>query len=62
MDPLRDEGAAYGRKMNEAGVKAEVIMEKGMPHNFMQMDAILEGAKRYNRESIRALQEVFGRD
>lgn len=62
MDPLRDEGVAYGKKMNEAGSKAEVIVVKGVPHNFMQMDGILEGAKLYNRESIRALRQAFGQD
>lgn len=31
MDPLRDEGEAYGEKMNAAGSKAEVIRMKGMP-------------------------------
>jgi acetyl esterase/lipase len=60
MDPLRDEGEAYGRKMNEAGSKASVIQVKGVPHNFMQMDAILEGARFYNKASIRALREAFG--
>ncbi|KAK9775639.1 putative Esterase [Seiridium cardinale] len=60
MDLLRDEGEAYGRKMNEAGSKAEVIRVKGVPHNFMQMDAILEGGKQYNREAVRALREIFG--
>lgn len=59
MDPLRDEGEAYGKKMNEAGSIAEVIRVKGVPHNFMQMDAILDGAKLYNKECIRALRQAF---
>ncbi|PQE24653.1 AB hydrolase superfamily protein [Rutstroemia sp. NJR-2017a WRK4] len=60
MDPLRDEGEAYGRKMNEAGSRAEVIRMGGMPHTFMMMDDILEGGMRYNREAVRALGEVWG--
>lgn len=59
MDPLRDEGEEYGRRMNEAGSKAEVIRVKGAPHTFMQLDGILEIGQLYNRESIRALGDAF---
>ncbi|KAF7942773.1 uncharacterized protein EAE97_006227 [Botrytis byssoidea] len=59
MDPLRDEGNAYGEKMIAAGSHAEVICMKGMPHTFMVMDDILENGKRYNREAIRALAAVW---
>ncbi|KAK6608553.1 hypothetical protein H4I95_03933 [Botrytis cinerea] len=60
MDPLRDEGKAYGEKMITAGSHAEVICLKGMPHTFMMMDDILENGKRYNREAIRSLATVWG--
>ncbi|KAM0818343.1 putative Alpha/beta hydrolase fold-3 domain-containing protein [Seiridium cardinale] len=60
MDPLRDEGEAYGKKMNEAGSKAEMIRVKGAPHTFMIHDAVLEIGQMYNRESIRALAAAFG--
>ncbi|KAL7794644.1 esterase [Trichoderma afarasin] len=60
MDVLRDEGEAYGRKMNDAGSKAEIIRLKGAPHNFAHLDAILESGKTYNRKSIRALRHAFG--
>ncbi|KAK6609322.1 hypothetical protein H4I96_03253 [Botrytis cinerea] len=60
MDPLRDEGKAYGEKMITAGSHAEVICMKGMPHTFMMMDDILENGKRYNREAIRSLATVWG--
>ncbi|APA05881.1 hypothetical protein SS1G_01731 [Sclerotinia sclerotiorum 1980 UF-70] len=60
MDLLRDEGEAYGEKMNAAGSQAEVIRMKGMPHTFMAMDDILEDGKRYNREAIRALATAWG--
>ncbi|KAH8646241.1 putative esterase [Xylariales sp. PMI_506] len=61
MDPLRDEGEAYGKKMNEGGSKAEVIRVKGAPHTFMQLDGILEIGQLYNRESVRALGSAFGK-
>lgn len=34
MDPLRDEGKAYGEKMITAGSHAEVICMKGMPRMY----------------------------
>jgi acetyl esterase/lipase len=57
MDVLKDEGAAYGKKMNEAGSKAEVYMIKGACHLIAQLDDICEGGKEYNRVVIRALKE-----
>ncbi|RDW69291.1 hypothetical protein BP6252_08311 [Coleophoma cylindrospora] len=59
MDPLRDEGEAYGKKMNEAGSKAEIIRVPGVPHVFMQMDDFLEGGKLFNKLVIKALNEAF---
>jgi len=59
MDPLRDEGEAYGEKMIEAGSKATILRVKGVPHTFMQMDDILEGGKIYNREVVKALREAL---
>lgn len=56
LDPLRDEGEAYGRKMNAAGSVAEVIRIRGAPHVLMQMDAITEAGKLYNKEVVRALK------
>ncbi|KAH8891142.1 hypothetical protein GQ53DRAFT_865895 [Thozetella sp. PMI_491] len=60
MDPLRDEGEAYGKKMNEARSQAEFIRVKGAPHTFMQLGGILKIGRQYNRESVRALGQAFG--
>ena len=60
MDPLRDEGEAYGKKMKEAGSDAEVIRVKGAPHTFMQMDEILEIGQLYNKEALRGIGKAFG--
>jgi acetyl esterase/lipase len=38
MDPLRDEGEAYGAKMKEAGCQVEIVLFEGAPHTFMQLD------------------------
>ena len=41
-DPLRDEGEAYGTRLQEAGVPATVERHDGMVHGFVSMYALLE--------------------
>jgi acetyl esterase/lipase len=60
MDVLRDEGEAYGEKMNKAGSKAEVIRVKGAPHSFSTIDEGLDIGKQYNRDALRGLGGAFG--
>jgi len=38
LDILRDEGIAYGKKLQMAGVPAEIKTYKGAPHPIMAMD------------------------
>jgi acetyl esterase len=46
FDPLRDEGAAYARKLREAGVRVDAIDYGGMVHGFAGMGRLLESANR----------------
>ncbi|MHB1639273.1 MAG: alpha/beta hydrolase [Candidatus Dormibacteria bacterium] len=39
-DPLRDEGEAYARRLQEAGVPVQLRREPGLIHNFMMLDEI----------------------
>lgn len=59
IDPLRDEGEEYGRRLKEAAVKTDVHRIKGAPHIVMQLDGILEGGREYNRVVINALKEAL---
>ena len=44
IDPLRDEGEAYGNKLKEAGIQSEVIRFNGVTHGFITMDKITDKA------------------
>jgi len=52
-DPLRDEGEAYGKRLQEAGVKVTLSRYPGMIHAFIRMTARLDQAKK-------ALDEIAG--
>jgi len=44
FDPLRDEGLAYARKMEEAGVTVEHVRVDGQVHGFLLLGGALRGA------------------
>ncbi|KAI1338674.1 Alpha/Beta hydrolase protein [Xylariaceae sp. FL0016] len=46
-DPLRDEGEAYAKKMEEAGNKVVLKRFPGVPHPFYHMDADLAQAREF---------------
>ena len=52
-DPLRDEGEAYGKRLQEAGVNVTLSRYPGMIHAFVRMTARLDKAKE-------ALDEIAG--
>ena len=49
MDPIRDEGEAYARRLQEFGVEVELKRYDGMPHGFFSFGAALDGAKEAQR-------------
>ncbi|KAM5444534.1 hypothetical protein MaudCBS49596_007923 [Microsporum audouinii] len=55
MDPLRDEGAAYAKKLESAGVKVEHIRVPGVPHTFAHLNGLLDGGKLFMKQSVTAL-------
>ncbi|MBS0318043.1 MAG: alpha/beta hydrolase [Proteobacteria bacterium] len=59
FDPLRDEGEAYGRALQAAGVEADVIRCEGMIHGFFDMGRWSPGAQKGVQESIRRFGEVL---
>ena len=58
-DPLRDEGEAYGKKLQEAGVNATITRYPGMTHAFIRMFAVLDKAHEALGEVATTLKKVF---
>src|SRR5215831_13881133 len=58
-DPLCDEGAAYARRLQAAGVPATYSCYTGMIHGFFGMPAVLDKGNQAVAEASAALQQAF---
>ncbi len=58
-DPLRDEGEAYGKKLQEAGTPTKVSRYDGMFHGFFAMADFIDKAKDARAEAGAALKEAL---
>lgn len=58
-DPLRDEGAAYAGKLEEAGVAVELRCYEGMPHVFYQLSPVIADGKHALALSCEVLRRAF---
>jgi acetyl esterase len=59
FDPLRDEGEAYGRRLQEAGVPATVHRYDGMFHSFVSFLGVLDAADEALGEIADALRAAL---
>ena len=59
-DPLRDQGEAYARKLQAAGVPVELKRYEGMIHPFLQFGGILDTAKVAMADAAAALRAALG--
>ncbi len=58
-DPLRDEGEAYGRRLQEAGVDTKISRYDGMIHGFFGMVGIMDKSGQVMEEATAALRVAF---
>jgi acetyl esterase len=58
-DPLRDEGEAYGKRLEQAGVPVTVTRYAGQIHGFFGMTAMLDGAKTAVDQAADALKAAL---
>lgn len=59
-DVLRDEGEAYGGKLQAAGVPVEVIRYDGVNHGFFSMAGLIEGGTQAMSDACAWLRARFG--
>jgi acetyl esterase len=58
-DPLRDQGEAYGAKLQAAGVPTEVVRADGLIHGFFGMHAFMPPGKQAWDVSVAALRDAL---
>jgi len=59
FDPLRDEGAAYARRLTEAGGQVDYINYGGMIHGFMPMGKLLASGNRATSHVAASLRQAL---
>lgn len=58
-DPSRDDAETYGKRLQAAGVEAEIRRYAGMPHGFVSWVSFLEGAKQAVADANAFLRRQF---
>ena len=59
FDPLRDEGAAYARRLTEAGVQVDYVNYGGMIHGFMPMGRLIATGNRATSHVAASLRQAL---
>jgi acetyl esterase len=60
FDVLRDEGEAYARRMQEAGVKVRLMRCNGMVHGFLSMIGLIKRATQYFEQAAEEIRKMVG--
>ena len=58
FDVLRDEGEAYARLMQEAGVKVKLMRCNGMTHGFLSVMGLIRRATGYFEEVAEEIRRM----
>jgi acetyl esterase len=60
FDVLRDEGEAYARRMQEAGVKVQLMRCNGMVHGFLSVIGMIKWATQYFEQVAEEIRKMAG--
>jgi acetyl esterase len=59
-DPLRDEGEAYAKRLQEAGVPTKLVRYDGVIHGFFSMNGMIDQADDAHAFAAGELRKAFG--
>jgi len=59
-DPLRDEGEAYARRLQDAGVPTRLVRYDGVFHGFFSMNGMIDQADDAHLFAVGELRSAFG--
>jgi acetyl esterase len=59
FDPLRDEGEAYARRLQEAGIPVKLSRYDGQIHGFFGLDTLIDAGNDALEEAAAALRDAF---
>lgn len=59
VDPLRDEGEAYAKKMRDNGNNVITKRYPGVPHDFMQLANVLPRGAEYVNDSVSVIRQCL---
>ncbi len=58
FDPLRDEGEAYGKRLEDAGVPVRMKRYDGLIHGFAMMTGFFDQAREFARDAAAAIRAL----
>ncbi len=59
FDPLRDEGEAYAKKLDDAGTPVRCVRYNGLIHPFWSLGGVIDATHEAYRETADALKKAF---